>query len=47
VPGDPPEEDNPVTAEMLAAQRAAAEEVTQKAIKSSRKGGSDNTAQGG
>lgn len=45
-PCDPPEEHNPVVAEMLAAQRAAAEQAAEEAKpKTSRKGGTDTTPQ--
>lgn len=43
VPGDPPAEENPVVAELLAAQRAAAADAA--TPKSSRKGGTVTTPQ--
>lgn len=47
IPGEPPEEHNPVTAEGLAAQLAAAEQsaAEEKAAKPNRKGGTDTTTQ--
>lgn len=44
VPGDPPEEPNPVVAENLAVQAAAAERA-RAATKTSRKSGTDTTSQ--